>query len=60
MELVLLLVVIVAVPVVALLWSRRGRRDEPAADPQARRDPGAGGPPQHVRGSEWGGGSSNI
>ncbi len=61
MELALLFIVIVAVPVVALVWSRRGRTESGSGrDAQAHRDIGAGGHPQHVRGSEWGGGSSNI
>jgi hypothetical protein len=62
MKIALLLLVVVAVPVVALLWTRRGRGGggESAADPQGHRDVGAGGPPQHARGSEWGGTGSNI
>ncbi len=61
MELALVLVVMVAVPVVALVWTRRGRGDgEPGTDPQAHRDIGAGGPPQHARGIEWGGNGSNV
>ena len=61
MELALVLVLMVAVPVIALVWTRRGRGDgEPGTDPQAHRDIGAGGHPEHARGSEWGGGGSNI
>ena len=62
MELALLLIVIVAVPVIALVWTRRGRGGggETGTDPQAHRDIGAGGHPQHAQGSEWGGGGNNI
>jgi hypothetical protein len=62
MTIALLLLVLVAVPVAALIWTRRGRGrgGDPSADPQGHRDIGAGGPPQHSRGSEWGGTGSNI
>ena len=61
MELALVLVAMVAVPVMALVWTRRGRSDSPSGtDAQAHRDIGAGGPPQHARGIEWGGSGSNV
>jgi hypothetical protein len=62
MRIGLLLLVMIAVPVVVLVWTRRGRGrgGDPSADPQGHRDIGAGGPPTHSRGSEWGGTGSNI
>ena len=61
MELALLLIVMIGVPVVALVWTRRGRSGgAPGTDPQAHRDIGTAGPPQHARGPEWGGNGSNV
>ena len=60
MEIVALFALLIAVPFVALLWSRRHRGDSgtdhrPGADPQANRDIGATGPPPHSQGGDWGG-----
>ena len=65
-EIVALFALLVAVPLAALLWTRRNRggasdEDGPGADPQAHRNIGSGGRPGHDRGDEWGdGGTSGL
>lgn len=48
MEIALVLLVVIAIPIGLLLWTRRdGNPGDPANDPQRHKDIGQGSPPLH-------------